>query len=159
MKIEKDKVVTVHYTGTFPNSDEIFDSSKDREPMEFLVGHNNMIMGFEQELLGAQKGEKRDFTLIPEQAYGHRNEDAIQEMPKDQFPPDLEVGMMFQAQSDQGPMQFSINEILEETVKIDFNHPMAGKTLQFSVDVISIRDATEEEILHGHSHGANGHQH
>ena len=97
--------------------------------------------------------------MIPEQAYGHRNEDAIQEMPKDQFPPDLEVGMMFQAQSDQGPMQFSINEILEETVKIDFNHPMAGKTLQFSVDVISIRDATEEEILHGHSHGANGHQH
>ena len=142
MKVEKNKVVTVHYTGKFPDSEEVFDTSKDREPMEFLVGHKNMIEGFEQELLGAEEGENREFTLLPEQAYGNRNEEAIQEMPKDQFPPDLEVGMMFQAQSEQGPMQFSINEILDDFVKIDFNHPMAGKTLNFNVDVINIRDAT-----------------
>ena len=80
------------------------------------------------------------------------DEDAIQEVPREQFPDDLEVGMMFQAQSDQGPMQFSINKILEDTVKIDFNHPMAGKTLKFNVEVISIRDATEEEVDHGHHH-------
>ena len=159
MKVEKNKVVTVHYTGKFPDSDEIFDSSKDREPMEFLVGHKNMIEGFEQELLGAGEGDNREFTLLPEQAYGQRNEDAIQEMPKEQFPDDLEVGMMFQAQSEQGPMQFTISEILEETVKIDFNHPMAGKTLKFSVDVISIREANEDEISHGHSHSADGHHH
>jgi FKBP-type peptidyl-prolyl cis-trans isomerase SlyD len=67
--------------------------------------------------------------------------------------------MMFQAQSEQGPMQFTISEILEETVKIDFNHPMAGKTLKFSVDVISIREANEDEISHGHSHGAHEHHH
>lgn len=152
MKIEKDKVVSVHYTGKFPESEEIFDTSKDREPMQFLVGHRNMIEGFEQELLGAEVGDNREFTLLPEQAYGHRNEDAIQEVPREQFPDDLEVGMMFQAQSDQGPMQFSINEILEDTVKIDFNHPMAGKTLKFNVEVISIRDATEKEVEHGHHH-------
>ena len=152
MKIEKDKVVSVHYTGKFPESEEIFDTSKDREPMQFLVGHKNMIEGFEQELLGAEEGDNRELTLLPEQAYGHRNEDAIQEVPREQFPDDLEVGMMFQAQSDQGPMQFSINEILEETVKIDFNHPMAGKTLKFNVEVISIRDATEKEVEHGHHH-------
>ena len=158
MKVEKNKVVTVHYTGKFPDSEEVFDTSKDREPMEFLVGHKNIIEGFEQELLGAEEGENREFTLLPEQAYGNRNEEAIQEMPKDQFPPDLEVGMMFQAQSEQGPMQFSINEILDDFVKIDFNHPMAGKTLNFNVDVINIRDATEDEIAHGHNH-ADGHQH
>ena len=152
MKIEKDKVVSVHYTGKFPESEEIFDTSKDREPMQFLVGHKNMMEGCEQELLGEEEGDSREFTLLPEQAYGHRNEDAIQEVPKEQFPDDLEVGMMFQAQSDQGPMQFSINEILEDTVKIDFNHPMAGKTLKFNVEVISIRDATEEEVDHGHHH-------
>lgn len=152
MIIEKNTVVSVHYTGKFPESEEIFDTSKEREPMEFLVGHKNMIEGFEQELLGAKKGDNREFTLLPERAYGHRNEDAIQEVPRDQFPADLEVGMMFQAQSDQGPMQFSINEISENSVKIDFNHPMAGKTLQFNVEVISIREASEEEIEHGHHH-------
>ena len=152
MKVENNKVVAVHYTGKFPGSEEIFDTSTEREPMEFLVGHKNMIEGFEQELLGAEVGEKREFTLLPERAYGHRNEDAIQEVPREQFPDDLEVGMMFQAQSDQGPMQFSINEILEDTVKIDFNHPMSGKTLKFNVEVISIREAGEEEINHGHHH-------
>jgi len=152
MIIEKNTVVSVHYTGKFPESEEIFDTSKEREPMEFLVGHKNMIEGFEQELLGAKKGDNREFTLLPERAYGHRNEEAIQEVPRDQFPADLEVGMMFQAQSDQGPMQFSINEISENSVKIDFNHPMAGKTLQFNVEVISIREASEEEIEHGHHH-------
>ena len=152
MIIEKNTVVSVHYTGKFPESEEIFDTSKEREPMEFLVGHKNMIEGFEQELLGAKIGDNREFTLLPERAYGHRNEEAIQEVPRDQFPADLEVGMMFQAQSDQGPMQFSINEISENSVKIDFNHPMAGKTLQFNVEVISIREASEEEIEHGHHH-------
>jgi FKBP-type peptidyl-prolyl cis-trans isomerase SlyD len=118
-----------------------------------------MIAGFEQELMGAEVDEKREFTLTPEQAYGHRNEEAIQEAPRDQFPEDLEIGMMFQAESENGPMQFSIHEIAEDTVNIDFNHPMAGKTLKFNVTVKEIRDASEEEITHGHAHGAHGHHH
>ena len=159
MKVENNKVVTVHYIGTFPESDEVFDSSKDKDPMSFLVGHKNMIEGFERELMGAETDETREFTLTPEDAYGNRNEEAIQEMPRDQFPEELEIGMMFQAQSENGPMQFTINEVLEDIVKIDFNHPMAGKILKFSVTVIEIRDASEEELTHGHAHGAHGHHH
>jgi len=159
MKVENNKVVTVHYIGTFPESDEVFDSSKDKDPMSFLVGHKNMIEGFERELMGAETDETREFTLTPEDAYGNRNEEAIQEMPRDQFPEELEIGMMFQAQSENGPMQFTINEVLEDVVKIDFNHPMAGKILKFSVTVIEIRDASEEELTHGHAHGAHGQHH
>jgi len=159
MKVENNKIVTVHYTGTFPESDEVFDSSKDKDPMSFLVGHKNMIEGFERELMGAETDETREFTLTPEDAYGNRNEEAIQEMPRDQFPEELEIGMMFQAQSENGPMQFTINKVLEDVVKIDFNHPMAGKILKFSVTVIEIRDASEEELTHGHAHGAHGHHH
>jgi FKBP-type peptidyl-prolyl cis-trans isomerase SlyD len=159
MKVENNKVVTVHYIGTFPESDEVFDSSKDKDPMSFLVGHKNMIEGFERELMGAETDETREFTLTPEDAYGNRNEEAIQEMPRDQFPEELESGMMFQAQSEHGPMQFTINEVLEDIVKIDFNHPMAGKILKFSVTVIEIRDASEEELTHGHAHGAHGQHH
>jgi len=159
MKVENNKVVTVHYIGTFPESDEVFDSSKDKDPMSFLVGHKNMIEGFERELMGAETDETREFTLTPEDAYGNRNEEAIQEMPRDQFPEELEIGMMFQAQSENGPMQFTINKVLEDVVKIDFNHPMAGKILKFSVTVIEIRDASEEELTHGHAHGAHGHHH
>ncbi len=158
MKVEKDKIVTVHYTGKFPDSEEVFDSSEGRDPMSFLVGHKNMIEGFERELMGAELEEKREFTLTPEDAYGHRNEEAIQEMPRDQFPEELEVGMMFQAQSDNGPMQFMIHEIKDDLVAIDFNHPMAGKILHFTVTVLDIRDASEEEINHGHAHGPSGHQ-
>jgi FKBP-type peptidyl-prolyl cis-trans isomerase SlyD len=159
LKVENNKVVTVHYIGTFPESDEVFDSSKDKDPMSFLVGHKNMIEGFERELMGAETDETREFTLTPEDAYGNRNEEAIQEMPRDQFPEELEIGMMFQAQSENGPMQFTINEVLEDIVKIDFNHPMAGKILKFSVTVIEIRDASEEELTHGHAHGAHGQHH
>ena len=103
--------------------------------------------------------ENHTYQLTPEDAYGNRNEEAIQEMPRDQFPEELEIGMMFQAQSENGPMQFTINEVLEDIVKIDFNHPMAGKILKFSVTVIEIRDASEEELTHGHAHGAHGQHH
>jgi FKBP-type peptidyl-prolyl cis-trans isomerase SlyD len=149
----------VHYTGTFPDSGEVFDSSKDRDPMAFLVGHKNMIEGFERELMGAEIDETREFTLTPEDAYGNRNEEAIQEMPRDKFPEELEEGMMFQAQSDNGPMQFTIKEVGDDLVNVDFNHPMAGKILKFVVTVTEIRDGSEEEVSHGHAHGAHGHQH
>ena len=104
--------------------------------MEFLVGHQNMIQGFEQELLGAEK-EKIENSLYCLNKPMDIEMKMLYRSSKEQFPTDLEVGMMFLL-ADQGPMQFS-NEILEDTVKIDFNHPMAGKTLKFNVEVISIR--------------------
>ncbi len=159
-EIEQDKVVSVHYTGKFVDG-EVFDSSEDRDPLSFLVGHGQMIPGFEHELMGASIGDKRDFTLTPDKAYGERDENAVQKMERNQFPEemDLQVGMVLGADSDQGPIQFSISEIGDETVTVDFNHQMAGMTLCFSVEVVDVRAATSEEISHGHAHGPGGHHH
>lgn len=158
-KIEQDTVASVHYTGTFPDG-EVFDSSEGREPLTYLVGHGQMIPGFEQEMLGADIGERRDFTLTPERAYGERDEGAIQQIPRDQFPEEMEIeeGMILGAQSHQGPIQFTIVSIEGDSVTVDFNHQMAGKTLKFSVEVVNIRKATNEELANGMVMGPGGNQ-
>tara|TARA_Y100001968_G_C19328434_1_gene702998 strand:- start:593 stop:1072 length:480 start_codon:yes stop_codon:yes gene_type:complete len=145
--VAKDTIATVHYTGTLPDG-EVFDSSRDKDPMTFLVGHKNMIPGFEEELMGASQGETRTFTLPPERAYGERDDDAIQQVSRDQFPENMEIkpGMMMAAQTDQGPIPFTISEINGDQITIDFNHQMAGKTLTFEVEVIDVRDATPQEL-------------
>lgn len=158
-KIEQDTVACVHYTGTFPNG-EVFDSSKGREPLTYLVGHGQMIPGFEQEMLGADVGEKRDFTLTPDRAYGERDEGAVQEIPRDQFPEEMEIeeGMILGAQSHQGPIQFTIVSIEGGSITVDFNHQMAGKTLKFSVEVVSVRKASREELADGMISALDGEQ-
>ncbi len=145
--VAKDTIATVHYTGTLPDG-EVFDSSRDKDPMTFLVGHKNMIPGFEEELMGASQGETRTFTLPPERAYGERDDDAVQQVSRDQFPENMEIkpGMMMAAQTDQGPIPFTISEINGDQITIDFNHQMAGKTLTFEVEVIEVRDATPQEL-------------
>ena len=155
------KVAYVTYTGTYPDTGDVFDSNVDSQPLPFLVGHGNMIEGFEQELLGAAEGETRSFTLTPDRAYGFRDETAVQEIPRGQFPADIELnpGDVMAAQSDQGPIQFTIASIDGDTVSVDFNHLMAGKTLHFEVQVNSIRDPSPEELAHGHVHGPGGHHH
>lgn len=159
--IDKDMVAAVHYTGTFPDG-EVFDSSIDRDPLQFLVGHSQMIPGFEEEMMGAAVGEKREFTLTPDRAYGEKDDEAIQQVPRDQFPPEmpLEVGEMGAAQTEQGQqMPFTITDISDDIVTVDFNHQMAGKTLRFSVEVVDVRAAAAEEMSHGHVHGPGGHHH
>ena len=154
--IEKDAVASVHYTGTLPESGEVFDTSEGRDPLTFLVGHKQMIPGFEEELMGAKKGERRTFTLAPERAYGEKIPEAIQQIPIGMFG-DIapEPGMTLM--SDVGP--FNIVSVEGETVTVDFNHKLAGETLQFSVEVVDVRAATEEELAHGHAHGPGGHHH
>ena len=158
--VEQNSVVSVMYTGTFPESGEVFDSNVNQQPLVFLVGHGNMIEGFEQEMLGAAVGEAREFTLTPERAYGHRDDAAVQSVPRSQFPEgtELEAGAVLGAQSDQGPIQFTVIEVGDEFVTVDFNHQMAGQTLHFTVEVIEIREATSDELAHGHAHGP-GHHH
>jgi len=158
--VEQDLVVSVMYTGTFPESGEVFDSNINQQPLVFLVGHGNMIAGFEQEMLGAAVGEAREFTLTPERAYGYRDDANVQSIPRSQFPEsmELEVGANLGAQSDQGPIQFTVVKVEDEIVTVDFNHQMAGQTLHFTVEVIEIREATSDELAHGHVHGP-GHQH
>lgn len=158
--VEQDSVVSVMYTGTFPESGEVFDTNVNQQPLVFLVGHGNMIEGFEQEMLGAAMGEVREFTLTPERAYGSRDDANVQSIPRSQFPEgmELEVGMVLGAQSDQGPMQFTVVDVNDEIVIVDLNHQMAGHTLHFSVEVVEIREATSDELAHGHAHGP-GHHH
>ena len=159
--LKENSVASVHYTGTLPDSGEVFDSSEGRDPLTFLVGHRQMIPGFEEEMMGASVGERREFTLTSDRAYGERDDQAVLQIPRDNFAPleqeaKLEVGMQLVAQMPHGPAPFTILELTEELVTGDFNHALAGKSLTFSVEVVDLRDASEEEITHGHVHGPGG---
>ncbi|MGY8755230.1 MAG: FKBP-type peptidyl-prolyl cis-trans isomerase [Candidatus Poseidoniales archaeon] len=155
-KIENNTVATVHYTGTLPENGETFDSSIDRDPLTFLVGHKQMIPGFERELMGKTVGDKVEFTLSAEEAYGEHNPDAIQEVGLEMFGEITpEVGMILN--SDMGP--FNVTEVGDKTATVDFNHALAGKSLTFNIEVIEVRAASEEEVTHGHVHGPGGHNH
>ena len=160
MKIEKDMVASVHYKGTLTESGDEFDSSQGKEPLVFLVGHGQMIPGFEEEILGAEKGEKREFSLEPERAYGQHDPAGIQKVPKDQFPEDIKVGSVMFAEMETGQqIPLTVVEIGDEEVTIDFNHMLAGKNLTFEVEIVEIRESTDEEKAHGHAHGPGGHSH
>ena len=155
-EIKENTVATVHYTGTLPSNGETFDSSLERDPLTFLVGHKQMIPGFEREMLGAKVGEKREFTLKSEDAYGPYLEEAVQQVPLEMFgeiAPDVGMTLM----SDIGPLR--VTKVEDEVITVDFNHALAGEDLTFNVEVIEIRDASEEEVSHGHAHGPGGHHH
>ena len=159
--IQNNAVASVHYTGTLPDTGEVFDSSEGRDPLVFLVGHRQMIPGFEEEMLGAKVGERRTFTLEPERAYGQREEANVTTFPRAHFAAveaevPLEVGMTLVADMMDGPRPFSVVAVEEDTITADFNHKLAGKSLTFSVEVVELRAAEEGEIAHGHVHGKGG---
>ncbi|MDP6741515.1 MAG: peptidylprolyl isomerase [Candidatus Thalassarchaeaceae archaeon] len=156
-KIENDTVAIVHYRGTFPEDGEEFDSSHGSEPLAFLVGHKGMIPGFEREMMGAEVGEKREFTLMAEDAYGEQTDEAIMDIPSGEFPEDMEMELGMTLMSAMGP--FRIVGITDDQIKCDFNHPLAGRALKFEVEVVEVRDASEDELSHGHVHGTGGHHH
>ena len=162
LTVKENMVASVHYTGTLPDSGEVFDSSEGREPLSFLVGHKQMIPGFEEEIMGAKVGEKKEFTLSSERAYGDRDDEAVMEIPREQFAQleeeaSLEVGMQLVAQGQEGPMPFIISELSDDMVTADFNHALAGQALKFNVEIVDLREATDDEQAHGHAHGADGH--
>ena len=161
-EINNNMVASVHYTGTLPESGEVFDSSEGRGPLTFLVGFKQMIPGFETELQGAKIGDKKTFTLSPEMAYGERDEQAVLEIPRGQFAQleqssPLEIGFQLVAQMPHGPAPFKITKLSDEFVTADFNHALAGKNLTFEVEVVNIRPATEDELSHGHVHDDSSH--
>jgi FKBP-type peptidyl-prolyl cis-trans isomerase SlyD len=162
--VSKNMVASVHYTGTLPDSGEVFDSSEGREPLSFLVGHKQMIPGFEDEIMGAKVGEKKEFTLSSDRAYGDRDDEAVKQIARDQFAQleqeaKLEVGMQLVAQGQDGPMPFIISELSDEMVTADFNHTLAGQSLKFAVEIVELREASDDEQAHGHAHGPDGHHH
>ena len=160
MNITKDKVVSMHYT-VKNNEGALIDTSVGKEPLLYMQGHKNIIPGLESEMEGKTVGDKVEATIEPTNAYGEVIEELIQDVPRSAFEgvDKLEVGMNFQAQSEQGPVNVVITNVSDETVTVDGNHPLAGQTLNFNVEVVEVRDATEEELSHGHAHGAGGHQH
>jgi len=166
LKMKENTVVRVHYTGTLPDTGEVFDSSEGRDPLTFLVGHGKMIPGFEEEMMGAILGERREFTLEAARAYGERDENAVMQIPRAAFDQliastgaTLEVGMTLVAQMPHGPAPFLVVDLNDEIVTADFNHALAGKSLTFSVEIVELREATEDEIDHGHAHGPGGVEH
>ena len=160
MKITKDTVVSMRYKLT-DNDGNTLDSSEGRDPLVYLQGHQNIIPGRESQMEGKVVGDKFQATIEPEQGYGELNPGLVQQVPKSNFPdPDqIEVGMQFQTMTEQGPLVLTVKELHEDAVTVDGNHPLAGVTLNFDVEVTDIRVASEEEISHGHVHGPGGHQH
>ena len=160
MQIEKNKVVSIDYT-LKDDDGKILDTSEGREPLNFIHGNGHLIPGLEEALEGKTKNDKLNVAIPPEKGYGLRSEEMIQSVDKSNFDKDaqIEVGMQFQAQMDQGVQMFTVTKIEENKVTLDGNHPLADKTLHFDVDVKDVREATKEELEHGHVHGPGGHKH
>ncbi|MBE0494629.1 MAG: peptidylprolyl isomerase [Thiomicrospira sp.] len=159
MKIEQDKIAQIEYTLT-NSAGDVMDKSNG-QPLAYLHGHHNLIPGLEAELLGKAVGDKFTATIAAVDAYGEKYEDMIQQVPSNLFQgvEKIEVGMRFEAQSDQGMQSVEIVAIDGDQVTVDANHPLAGQDLTFEVEVVGIRDASAEELEHGHAHGAGGHHH
>lgn len=162
MIIEKNSIATLHYT-LKDDAGEILDVADENNPFLYMHGVGGMIPGLEQALEAGKAGDNIVVSIEPAAAYGERNPSLTQDVPRDMFgnipDEDMVVGAQFQAQTDQGVEIITVAAIEGDTIKIDGNHPMAGETLHFNVDIIDVREATEEEISHGHPHGPGGHQH
>lgn len=153
------QVVSMEYT--LHVDGKKLDSSEGQEPLEFLAGAQNIISGLEREMMGMKIGESKDVVVAPAEGYGEFDEKAFAEVPKSEFPADMPIrpGLELQVTDQNGlPMYARIESVRDETVRLNFNHPLAGKELHFSVKVVGLRDATAEELEHGHAHAA-GHQH
>jgi FKBP-type peptidyl-prolyl cis-trans isomerase SlyD len=153
MQIKDNCVVAMHYTLT-NDQGEVLDSSEGREALKFLQGAHNIIIGLEKALDGKKIGDSFEVTIEPEEAYGVRHEQMIQKVPKSAFQgvENLEVGMSFQAETEQGPVPVKITEVADDVVTVDGNHELAGERLTFKVSIEDVREATQEEMEHKHAH-------
>ena len=160
MQATDNAVVLIHYTLT-SDAGETLDSSAGREPLAYLQGFGNIIPGLEQALLGKKAGDKLKVSIPPAEAYGVRNDELVEVVPRSAFggAPDLEVGMQFQARTPEGMKVVTIVDVSGDEITLDGNHPLAGETLHFDVEVVTVRAATAEELEHGHVHGDGGHHH
>lgn len=160
MKIEKNKVVSIDYTLT-DDQNEVLDSSEGGAPLAYIHGNGNLIPGLEKSLEGRTAGESIQVSVPPEEGYGVRDESKVGQVPREALAElgDVQPGMRFQAQGPHGVEVMTVVEVSDESVTMDGNHPLAGETLQFDVTIRDVRDATPEELAHGHVHGPGGHHH
>ncbi|MDO4426764.1 MAG: peptidylprolyl isomerase [Moraxella sp.] len=158
--IANDTVVLFNYTLTNAKG-ETLDASQGT-PLAYLHGHHNIIPGLESQLAGKSVGDKLVVTVAPEDAYGEYLAEAVQEVPRANFQgvDNIEAGMQFQTQTEDGHvMLVTVKDVTDDVVIVDGNHPLAGETLTFDVEIVEVRAATADEIAHGHAHGAGGHHH
>ncbi|MET1255361.1 FKBP-type peptidyl-prolyl cis-trans isomerase [Aliikangiella maris] len=160
MKIEQDKVVQFNYKLS-DSAQNTLEESDDKVPMAYLHGHNNLLKGLEAAMEGHEVGDKFSVILEPAEAYGEIRPDAEQRIPVKHLhgAKNWKKGMIGVVQTEQGRRQVTVVKVGKFMVTVDFNHPFAGKTLTFDVDVIDVREATNEELAHGHAHGVGGHHH
>lgn len=160
MTIAENKVITLHYTLT-DDAGAVIDQSTDGSFL-YLHGASNIIPGLENALTGKSAGDELKVTVEPEEGYGLRDDSRLESVPREMFPEDaeIEVGAQFHAQDPEGQMiTVTVAGVEGDTVSIDGNHPLAGVQLNFDVKVVEVRDASAEELEHGHVHGPEGHQH
>jgi FKBP-type peptidyl-prolyl cis-trans isomerase SlyD len=160
MQISENKVVTIDYT-LKDDTGNVIDSSQGGPGLAYLHGASNIIPGLENALAGKNQGDSVNVSVQPEEAYGQRDDSMIQTVPSDMFEgTEVQVGAQYQAMTPEGhPLTITVMEIKDDGVVIDGNHPLAGQTLHFDVTITEVRDATKEELDHGHVHGPGGHDH
>jgi FKBP-type peptidyl-prolyl cis-trans isomerase SlyD len=160
MQIAPNSVAAFHYTLT-DDQKQVIDSSEGRDPLTYLHGGGHIVPGLEKQMEGRSVGDKFSAEVAPEEGYGVHHAELMQEVPREAFQgvEDIQPGMQFQGRGPQGEINVTVTKIENDQVFIDGNHPLAGKTLHFAVEVTGVRDATAEELEHGHVHGAGGHQH
>ena len=160
MEITADRVVTIHYT-LKNDAGTVLDSSAGGEPLAYIQGHGNLVAGLEKALEGKQDGNALAVSVAPADGYGIRDEALIQRVPKRslQGSGEIKKGMQFQARTDDGMRLFTVTAVMGDMVTLDGNHPLADQTLHFEIEIVEVREATTEELEHGHVHGAGGHHH
>jgi FKBP-type peptidyl-prolyl cis-trans isomerase SlyD len=158
VSIKKDSVVTFNYT-LKDDAGAVIDSSAAGEPLVYLHGHGNLVPGLERELEGKGAGEKLTVKVTPADGYGEHSKDHIQKVPRRSLKGinKITVGMRLHAQTEQGPRAVTVTAVTGDMVTIDGNHPLAGQNLNFDIELVDVRDATAEELAHGHVHGPGGH--
>lgn len=157
---ERNRVVRFHYQIS-DESGTALESSRDGEPALALLGHGNLMRGLEDAMLGRRTGERFSVTLLPAQAFGPRREDFSQRVSKKHFSKGtrFQPGVRLRLQTDQGARTVTVTKVGNKFVDVDLNHPLAGQTVVFDVELLEVREATAEERAHGHAHGAGGHHH
>ncbi len=159
MQIADDRVVFIHYTLKNAGG-KVIDSSRDQDPLGYIQGHGNIISGLEKALAGKSEGDRLTVTLEPADAYGERDESLVKAMSREQNfsqVSDLEPGMQFQTRTEEGIRVVTVSSVEGDEVIVDANHPLAGETLTFDVEIAGVREPTQEELSHGHVHGPGGH--
>jgi FKBP-type peptidyl-prolyl cis-trans isomerase SlyD len=162
MKVEANKVVSFHYAVSDGSAAPVESSRERGEPLAFLVGHGGLIPGLEKALIGRETGERFEVVVTPAEGYGERREDFTQRVPKKYFrdAEHLKPGMTTVLSTrESGQRQVTVRKVGSSVIDVDLNHPLAGKTLTFDVEIMDVRDATPEEIAHRHAHGTGGHGH